>query len=80
MDGISSTLSPHAIVIGSQLDCTKHCQLEFGTYVQVHEEHDDSTTTRTIGAIALQPTGNAEGGNYFSVHNHFYSAFFLFYF
>jgi hypothetical protein len=42
-----------------------HCQLEFGEYVQVHESHDNSMLTRTTGAIALRPTGNAQGGYFF---------------
>ena len=64
-DGVSKLLSPRAIVIGLQLDYNKHCQLEFGTYVQTHEEHDNSMTTRTTGALALRPTGNVQGGHYF---------------
>jgi hypothetical protein len=63
-NSISTTLSPHAIVIGTQLDYTKHCQLEFGTYVQTHEDHDNSMATQTTGAIALCPTGNEQGGYY----------------
>jgi hypothetical protein len=64
-DGISDTLSPRAIVVGTRLDYAKHCQLEFGSYVQTHEEHDNSMATRTTGAIALRPTGNDQGGYYF---------------
>jgi hypothetical protein len=64
-DGISDTLSPRALVVGSQIDYAKHCKLEFGTYVQTHEEHDNSMATRTTGAIALRPTGNEQGGYYF---------------
>ena len=64
-DGISDTISPRAIIVGTRLDYTKHCQLEFGTYVQTHEEHDNSMATRTTGAIALRPTGNEHGGFYF---------------
>ena len=64
-DGISDVLSPRTIVIGSTIDYAKHCRLEFGTYVQTHEEHDNSMITRTVGAIALRPTGNAQGGHYF---------------
>ena len=64
-DGISPKLSPCAIVIGTLIDYNKHCKLEFGTYVQVHEEHDNSMATRTTGAIALRPTGNKQGGYYF---------------
>jgi hypothetical protein len=64
-DGVSDTLSPRALVTGLELDYNVHCQLEFGTYVQVHEEHDNTMQTRTTGAIALRPTGNAQGGHYF---------------
>jgi hypothetical protein len=63
--GVSDTLSPRAIVTGMQLDYNKHCRLEYGTYVQTHEEHDNSMATRTTGAIALRPTGNMQGGYYF---------------
>jgi hypothetical protein len=45
-----------------KLDFSKHCKLEFGAYVQAHEDHDNTMATRTTGAIALRPTGNAQGG------------------
>jgi hypothetical protein len=48
-----------------QLDYAKHCKLEFGTYVQTHEEHNNTMATRTTGAIALCSTGNEQGGHYF---------------
>jgi hypothetical protein len=41
------------------------CQLAFGTYVQTHEEHDNSMQSQTTGAIALRPSGNLQGGYYF---------------
>ena len=63
--GISDTLSPRTIILGSTLDYAAHCKLEFGTYVQTHEQHDNSMLPRTTGAIALRPTGNAQGGHYF---------------
>ena len=63
-DGISATLSPRSIVHGTHVDFTKHAKLEFGAYVQAHEEHDNTMATRTTGAIALRPTGNAQGGYY----------------
>jgi hypothetical protein len=65
--GVSPVLSPRAIVAGMELNYAKHChhQLKFGTYVQTHEEHDNSMATCTTGAIALQPTGNNKGGYYF---------------
>jgi hypothetical protein len=61
-DGISPTLSPRAMMIGFTLDYAKHCRLEFGSYVQTHEDHDNSMQSRTTGAIVLRPTGNRQGG------------------
>ena len=63
--GISKTLSPRALLTGQTWSYTTHCKLEFGDYVQTHEEHDNSMATRTIGAIALRPTGNTQGGYFF---------------
>ena len=37
-DGVSTSLSPSAIVTGHTIDYVKHCKLEFGQYVQTHEE------------------------------------------
>jgi hypothetical protein len=65
LDGISKTLSPRSIIAGLKVNYTKHCRLEFGTYVQIHKEHDNSMATRTSGAIALRPTGNDQGGYFF---------------
>ena len=39
-DGVSDTLSPRCIIDGMRIDYNKHCRLEFGNYVQTHEEHD----------------------------------------
>jgi hypothetical protein len=64
-NGISNTMSPRAIITGQCIDYNRHCQLEFGTYVQTHEEHDNSMAARTCGALALRPTGNSQGGWYF---------------
>ncbi|KAI2499082.1 Reverse transcriptase (RNA-dependent DNA polymerase) [Fragilaria crotonensis] len=63
--GISDTLSPRAIVVGSTIDYNNHVKLEFGQYVQTHEPHNNSMQTRTVGALALRPTGNEQGGHYF---------------
>jgi hypothetical protein len=35
-DGVSDTLSPRGIIVRLKLDYEKHCQLEFGSYAQVH--------------------------------------------
>jgi len=59
-DGISGDLCPREIITGCEIDFNKHCQLEFGEYTQVHEEHDNSMVARTTGALAMRPTGNAQ--------------------
>ena len=64
-DGISVSHSPWYIMLGHQIDYKKHVYLEFGSYVQTHEEHDNSMEPHTIGAICLGPTGNEQGGHYF---------------
>jgi hypothetical protein len=62
---VSQTLSPRTIVTGLGIDYKKHCRIEYGQYVQTHEKHDNTMTTRTIGALALRPTGNQQGCYYF---------------
>ena len=37
--GVSSTLSPRAIMDGTKLDYNIHCKTEFGQYVQTHEDY-----------------------------------------
>jgi hypothetical protein len=72
--GISQTMSPRNIVTGLDVDYNKHCRIEFGQYVQTHEKHDNSMTTRTVGGLALRPTGNQqehcriEFGQYVQTH------------
>ena len=63
--GVSPMMSPRTIITGQLLDYHKHCRYEFGEYVQTHEEHDNSLLSRTVGAIALRPTGNQQGGYFF---------------
>jgi hypothetical protein len=65
VDGVSDHMSPREIMTGQRLDYARHCRFEYGEYVQTHEQHDSSMTPRTIGALALWPTGNAQGTWYF---------------
>ena len=58
-------LSPRTIVTGQKLDLKRHCHFQFREYVQTHEEHDNSMSPRTVGALALHPTGNAQGSFHF---------------
>jgi hypothetical protein len=64
-DGVSDTISPRGLISDLKLDYGKHCCIEFGAYVQTQEEHDNTMASRTMGAIALRPTGNNQGGYYF---------------
>jgi hypothetical protein len=64
-DNVSDTLSPRNLIVGRKIDFNKHCHIEYGTYAQVHEDHDNTMDTHTVGAIALRPTGNAQGGYFF---------------
>ncbi|KAI2491389.1 Reverse transcriptase (RNA-dependent DNA polymerase) [Fragilaria crotonensis] len=50
--GISDTMSPRAIVVGTTVNYANHCKVEFGEYVQTHEPHDNSMQSRTVGALA----------------------------
>ncbi len=60
-DGVSDILSPRTIVTGLTIDFQRHCWIEYGAYAQVHEDHDNTMTARTTGAIAMRPTGNLQG-------------------
>ena len=64
-DGVSTTLSPWYLLTGRHLIYHKHVRLEFGSYVQTHEEHTNDMKARTLGAICLGPSGNEQGGHYF---------------
>ena len=58
-------MSPHTLLTGLTMNYNRHCRLEFREYVQTHEEHDNSHNLRTIGTLALRPTGNVQGGYFF---------------
>ena len=60
-DSFGNKLSPRTIITGQKLDYNRHCRFQFGEYVQTHEQHDNSMNPRTVGALALCPTGNAQG-------------------
>ena len=66
-NGISATLSPSTIVTGAATPDYNAMRLELGTYVQAFEENDPTNTprSRSLGAIALCPTGNSQGDYYF---------------
>lgn len=57
-------MSPRTIITNQQINYKKHCRVGFGQYLQTHEEHTNNMEERTMGAIALRPTGNEEGSYY----------------
>ena len=60
-DGVSDHMSPHSIVTGrARMDYNK-IPLEFGSYVQLLDRSVNTIRSRTIGAIALNPTGDDTG-------------------
>ena len=64
---MSTTVSPRKIVTGMKLNYNKHCKLQFGYYVQTHEDNEptNSMDSCTVGAIALSPANNLQGGYHF---------------
>jgi hypothetical protein len=61
--GVSEIYSPRKIILGHELDFTKHCITPFGSYLKAH---DDPTITNTMHlctfpGIFLGPTGNRQG-------------------
>jgi hypothetical protein len=64
---IAGNVSPNTIVTGKGLPDYNQMTIEFGAYAQVFEDNDPTNTTkaRTVGAIALTRTGNANGDYYF---------------
>ena len=62
-EGISTSVSLREIVTGMKLDYNKHCKIQFGSYVQTHEDNEptNSMDSHTVGAIALSPVNNLQG-------------------
>ena len=50
-DRVHTTISPRILIMRLANDYHEHCKIEFGTYVQVHEDED--STLRPSGAIAM---------------------------
>ena len=57
--------SPRYILTGKELSYKHHAVLEFGEYVQTHEQHTNNMNSQTLGVIYLGLTGNAQGTHYF---------------
>jgi hypothetical protein len=63
-NGVSDTMSPLTIMTGRPTPNCNDIKIEFGAYAQVFESDKPTNTVkaRRTGAIALTPTGNAQGG------------------
>jgi hypothetical protein len=63
-DGASDVMSPLTIMTGRPAPDYHNLKIEFGSYANVFEANDPTNTnkTRSTGAIALNATGNAQGG------------------
>ena len=61
--GITQTNSPQELLTRWRLDYKKHCQVQPGTYCEVHDEPVPTNTMAWCAhkAIALGPTGNLQG-------------------
>jgi hypothetical protein len=61
--GISEKYSPCEIIMRLKLNGKTHAKAPFGSYCEVHKDQDITNTMapRTIWAICLGPTGNAQG-------------------
>ena len=61
--GIFEKYSPHEIIMRLKLDGKTHAKAPFGSYCEVREDREITNTMapRTIWAICLGPTGNAQG-------------------
>jgi hypothetical protein len=55
--------SPKEVFTGVKIDYSRDCKLGFGEYVQVHDDNAITNTMepRTLGAISLGNSGNAQG-------------------
>ena len=60
--GVSQILPPLTIVEGTVVDFQKHFHVLFGEYVHTYEGTDNTMKPRTVGALALGPSGNLQGG------------------
>jgi hypothetical protein len=66
-DIASNDLGPLTIMTGAPSPDYHDFKLELGAHVHVFEDNNPTNTnkTRSTGAIALTPTGNAQGGHHF---------------
>ena len=59
------SINPQELLTGTKVNYNKHIHTKFDEYVQVHEEQNNSMTTRTTGFTTTKQTGNVQGGHWF---------------
>ena len=67
-NGLSKEISPSTMITGKLgPDYNQICKLNFGDYVQAYRRNGATNTNnaRSVGAIALFPSGNDQNGWYF---------------
>ena len=69
--GVSETFSLREILLLWIMDAKKHCRVLPGSYCEIHDELNPTTTTviRTHEGISLGPTGNLQGSVKFYCQN-----------
>ena len=68
--GLSDTKGPGQLILGNKVNYKKVCRFQTGEYVQVHQEDKPQNTIyidQTVGAIALGPQYNLQGGHFFEI-------------
>ena len=71
-DGVSKTLSPLTIMTGTPAPSYNDFPLEYGQYVQCHDDSPASSNTtqsRTTGAIAVCPSNDNSGWYFYSLNS-----------
>lgn len=65
-DGVSDTMSPATLIAGRPPPTYDELmKVSHGSYVHAYTETKNDETARAVGAIALYPCGNTQGGWYF---------------
>jgi hypothetical protein len=66
LNGVSKTLSPSTLITGKPpLDFDQLLSIKYGEYAQVFTETTNDMSERTVGGIAMYPTGNTQASWYF---------------
>lgn len=60
--GVSNTKSPMTLSEGTYLDFDLHFKVIFGEFGMVYTGTDNMMNLRAVGAIAMGPSGNYQGG------------------